>query len=132
MSCQFRSRNCGHSLSRLAQIGHNRAKQKGFPTVREGGLSGLVDTQALLPGIWGLITNKTRARSLLHHLISRWTRDCLVSWGGLVLITHLVLDIRLPGGMGWLAWLVIGGGSNAGLFQWISQVSQWGGEGWFN
>jgi hypothetical protein len=31
---QFRTRYCGHTLSRLAEICHNMTKQSGFPTTR--------------------------------------------------------------------------------------------------
>jgi hypothetical protein len=31
---QFRTRYCGHTLSRLAKIRHNRTKHDGFPTIR--------------------------------------------------------------------------------------------------
>jgi hypothetical protein len=31
---QFRARYCGHTLSRLAEIRHNKTKQTTFPTVR--------------------------------------------------------------------------------------------------
>jgi len=31
---QFRTRYCGHTLSRLAEIRHNMTKQCGFPTIR--------------------------------------------------------------------------------------------------
>ena len=31
---QFRTRYCGHTLSRLGDFGHNMTKQVGFPTVR--------------------------------------------------------------------------------------------------
>ena len=31
---QFRARYCGHTLSRLAEIRHNRTKQSRFPTTR--------------------------------------------------------------------------------------------------
>ena len=34
--CQFHSRYCGHTLSRLAEIRHNKTKQVGFPTIRRG------------------------------------------------------------------------------------------------
>jgi hypothetical protein len=32
--CQFRTRYCGHTLSRLAEIRHNKTKQTAFPTIR--------------------------------------------------------------------------------------------------
>ena len=35
--CQFRTRYCGHTLSRLAGINHNMTKQTGFPTIRRKG-----------------------------------------------------------------------------------------------
>jgi hypothetical protein len=31
---QFRARYCGHTLSRLAEIRHNKTKQIAFPTIR--------------------------------------------------------------------------------------------------
>jgi hypothetical protein len=47
--CQFRTRYCGHTLSRLTEIRHNRTKQCGFPPIRRKSLksrnaiSGLVE-----------------------------------------------------------------------------------------
>jgi hypothetical protein len=35
---QFRTRYCGHTLSRLAEIRHNMTKQCGFPTIRRKSL----------------------------------------------------------------------------------------------
>jgi len=35
---QFRTRYCGHTLSRLAEIRHNMTKQTEFPTIRRKGL----------------------------------------------------------------------------------------------
>jgi hypothetical protein len=34
---QFRTRYCGHTLSRLGDFGHNMTKQGGFPSVRRRG-----------------------------------------------------------------------------------------------
>jgi hypothetical protein len=36
---QFRARYCGHTLSRLAEIRHNKTKQTAFPTIRREGAS---------------------------------------------------------------------------------------------
>ena len=38
MLSQFRARYCGHTLSRLAEIRHNRTKQSRFPTTRRKSL----------------------------------------------------------------------------------------------
>jgi len=35
---QFKTRYCGHTLSRLAEIRHNKTKQDRFPTIRGKGL----------------------------------------------------------------------------------------------
>jgi hypothetical protein len=42
---QFRTRYCGHTLSRLAGIRHNMTKQTGFPTIRRKGSEELGDLQ---------------------------------------------------------------------------------------
>ena len=69
-SQKFRTQYCGHTLSRLAEIRHNRTKQSGFPTIRRRELKsqaslntiqrvlGLVRTCRLLCRVWACLLSK--------------------------------------------------------------------------
>ena len=55
VACQFRTRYCGHTLSRLAEIRHNKTKQSGFPTIRRKELKsrGEFEYNSTCPGLVG-------------------------------------------------------------------------------
>jgi hypothetical protein len=103
VSWKFRTRYCGHTLSRLADTRHNRTKQNGFPTIRRKELKsqaslntiqrvlGLVGTCRLL--FWGW-QHASRVRAMKGWDLNHW-------W----MVWSFRFATRKQHLCGWLVWL---------------------------